>query len=153
MNSHLPPVIVMGMPGATPSNIEYTEGRMAALEDAAEQFFGQRYEIEGFTLFEHIGRGWQMSIRPKGEVGWIIRILPDEQAKGILDILATDPRFDEPRKTLADPTREPHRIVGVSIDGPFFGFAGEPEVLLARMGAAEVACRAFTAAILAQIPR
>lgn len=134
------PAIVIGSPGATPGTIEYTRQRMTALEDAAEEFFGQA-ELTGFTLFQ-TRKGWQMSIRPKNETGFIVKIIEDDQARAILSRLENDPRFIEPRKTLATaPSQRP------------FGLFGDAEVLLAHMQIAEAAWRAYTVTIRSMIPR
>lgn len=53
-------------------------------------------ELQGFTLFYHPGRGWQMSVRRKDEPGWDVKIIPDDQAAAILGILETSGHPDGP---------------------------------------------------------
>ncbi len=107
---HSPDLIVLGSPGATPATIQANRDRMAAVGDAAEQFFGQA-ELTGFTLFP-TSKGWQMSIRPKSELGWLIRFIEDADARRILDSLEHDPRFgvmavgSDYKKVLAQRERE-----------------------------------------------
>ena len=45
-------------------------------------------KLEGFTLFFHPGKGWQMSTRRAGERGWSVEQgLTDEQVRPIFDLL------------------------------------------------------------------
>lgn len=53
-------------------------------------------QLDGFTLFYHPGRGWQMSVRRKDESGWDVKIIPDEQAAVILALLETSGHPDGP---------------------------------------------------------
>lgn len=52
--------------------------------------------LTGFTLFEHHGRGHQMSTRRDGESGWSVTIIPDEQAAVILSMIETSGHPDGP---------------------------------------------------------
>ena len=65
-------------------------------------------ELTGFTLFK-VTRGWQMSLRPVGEEGWIIRIISDEDASRILSTVGNDPTPTSIIATTA--TRQPARGV------------------------------------------
>jgi hypothetical protein len=49
-------------------------------------------EMSGFTLFE-VKDGWQMSIRPANEPGWICQRVTNEEAQAILVALENDKRF------------------------------------------------------------
>lgn len=40
-------------------------------------------DLTGFTLFK-ITKGWQMSTRVEGEVGWFVRFVTEERAREIL---------------------------------------------------------------------
>lgn len=44
--------------------------------------------LTGFTLFKIPGRGWQLSTRPEGEQGWMVRIIPDSQAEFFLESIS-----------------------------------------------------------------
>lgn len=133
-------IVILGTP---PTRVSTTENMMPAMEDAAEQFFGQG-ELSGFTLFEHRGRGWQMSVRPKGEAGWIVKVIPDEQARAILSQLEHDPRF-----AAANYGRGPG--MPAVADQRVENQARRDE--LAYLKAAEEARRAHTAAIRALMPQ
>jgi hypothetical protein len=52
--------------------------------------------IEGFTLFQHYGKGWQMSVRRKGEAGWDVNIVTEEQAEAVLSMLERSGHPDGP---------------------------------------------------------
>lgn len=90
-------------------------------------------ELQGFTLFLHEGRGWQMSVRRVGENGWDVKIIPEEDAQRILALLGP---VDHP-------------------DGPFRVISAEANDFLAAVKAATAARlaaggarNALTAAIL-----
>jgi len=53
-------------------------------------------QISGFTLFEHPGKGWQMSVRRKSESGWDVKIIPAEQAAMVLSMLEASGHPDGP---------------------------------------------------------
>ena len=108
-------------------------------------------KLTGFTLFEHFGRGWQMAVRPEGEGGWIVNIIPDDKAKEILAALESDPRFASIEYVKIKP--QPKRLIGASLSGPFFGETDDADILLAQMKEAESALRALTAAIRARMPQ
>jgi beta-lactamase class D len=44
-------------------------------------------DLVGFTLFQHPGRGWQMSTRIKGEDGWFVGYVDDAYAQELFDRL------------------------------------------------------------------
>jgi len=56
--------------------------------------------ISGFTLFEHPGKGWQMSVRRDGETGWDVSIIPAEQAAVVLSMLEASGHPDGPWKVM-----------------------------------------------------
>jgi len=58
----------------------------------------QQPQISGFTLFEHPGKGWQMSVRRVDERGWSISIISAEQAAVILSMLEASGHPDGPWK-------------------------------------------------------
>jgi hypothetical protein len=82
-------LIVLGVRGGGPAySLEPTEGKVAAIKDAIKY----EGEMSGFTLFE-IKDGWQMSIRPANEPGWIVQRVTDAEAQAILVALENDKRF------------------------------------------------------------
>jgi hypothetical protein len=87
-------------------------------------------ELTGFTLFQ-VKAGWQMSIRPKNEIGWVVKIIPEDQARVILAALeASDlPPISEGSRYIA--TEVPLKVVDI-------------DALLAE---AEGAARALTAVV------
>lgn len=58
--------------------------------------------IEGFTLFQHYGKGWQMSVRRKGEAGWDVNIVTEEQAEAVLSMLERSGHPDGPWTVVQD---------------------------------------------------
>lgn len=67
-----------------------------------EMTIGVRGELEGFTLFYHPGKGWQMSTRRKGETGWSVQQgLVDEQVRPIFDLLEPIDHPDGPLQVKA----------------------------------------------------
>lgn len=52
--------------------------------------------LTGFTLFYHIGKGWQMSVRRQNETGWDVGIIDDEKAQAVLSILEHSGHPDGP---------------------------------------------------------
>jgi len=52
--------------------------------------------LSGFTLFEHPGKGWQMSVRRQNEAGWDVKMIPAEQAAVILALLENSGHPDGP---------------------------------------------------------
>lgn len=80
-------------------------------------------ELDGFTLFFHAGKGWQMSTQRRGERGWSIEQgLTDEQVRPIFDLL--EPQLNNPESPL--------RIKGSSRgEGGLFG--GLTAAILARI--------------------
>ena len=102
-----PGIIILGR---LPSSIESTEGRMAAIKDAINHTAG---ELSGFTLFAVKG-GWQMSIRPANEPGWIVQLIPDAMAQRILLALERDERFtDEAGRTIKNMVATEQRQQGL----------------------------------------
>lgn len=82
-------LIVLGVRGGGPAySLEPSEGKVAAIKDAVKY----EGEMSGFTLFE-VKDGWQMSIRPADEPGWIIQRIPEPEALAILAALEADKRF------------------------------------------------------------
>lgn len=55
-------------------------------------------EITGFTLFYTypVKNGWQMSVQRKEEPGWSITMIPEAQARIILDLLKNSGHPDGP---------------------------------------------------------
>lgn len=53
-------------------------------------------QLDGFTLFMHQGKGWQMSVRRHGESGWSVQIITDEQAQAVLSMLEASGHPDGP---------------------------------------------------------
>lgn len=55
-------------------------------------------EITGFTLFYTypVKNGWQMSVQRKDEPGWSITMIPEEQARIVLDLLKNSGHPDGP---------------------------------------------------------
>jgi hypothetical protein len=89
-------LIVLGVPGGGPTySLEPSEGKVAAIKEATKY----EGEMSGFTLFE-VKDGWQMSIRPAAELGWIVQTIPAPMAQRILAALETDPRFVEAGQTI-----------------------------------------------------
>ena len=70
--------------------------------------------LSGFTLFRHPPRGWQMSTRLRGEDGWEVRIIPDDQAQAILqsidDLLVA---LGTPARPPSPPGRDPRNPLGI----------------------------------------
>jgi hypothetical protein len=82
-------LIVLGVRGGGPAySLEPSEGKVAAIKDAIKY----EGEMSGFTLFENKD-GWQMSIRPANEPGWIVQRITNEEAQAILVALENDKRF------------------------------------------------------------
>lgn len=52
--------------------------------------------LTGFTLFYHDPKGWQMSVRRKGEVGWDVGLIDEEKAQAVLSILGHSGHPDGP---------------------------------------------------------
>jgi hypothetical protein len=44
-------------------------------------------DLVGFTLFQHPGRGWQMSTKIRGEDGWFVGYVDDDYAQQLFDRL------------------------------------------------------------------
>lgn len=47
---------------------------------------GEPKELYSFTLFQ-VPKGWQMSTREVGEVGWSVRIIPESEAQLVLNVV------------------------------------------------------------------
>lgn len=79
-----------------PANVE------SIVSEIAKVIGHRSSELEGFTLFWNSSRagdrkpGWQMSVRRKGEQGWDISTIADEQAQAIFALLHTSGHPDGP---------------------------------------------------------
>lgn len=97
-----------------------------------EMTIGVRGELEGFTLFYHPGKGWQMSTRRKGETGWSIQQgLVDEQVRPIFDLLEPIDHPDGPLQVKHSDDMNDRVLAGLAAEeGPFSGLTA---AILARL--------------------
>jgi len=75
----------------------------------------REHELEGFTLFWNwTKKHWQMSVRRKGETGWSISHISEEQAAAILSMLETSGHPDGPWTVKPMPTIATHITMPVT---------------------------------------